>query len=124
MSFKTLMQHIGHDLKVGLDFLLPFAASTGQGVVSLFAPELGPMFRATVAAVTLAEQKAIALKQQKNGPQKLADVLTLLEPVIAQGLADAGKPNDRGAVISYINGIVAILNTAPACVPGVGLSQP
>ena len=114
MGFRSLMMHIGHDLKFGLDHILPIAATSGVVAVQLFAPALGPMFRATVGAVTLAEQKAIALNQQKNGPQKLADVLQLMEPVIAQGLADAGKANDRASVIQYINGVVSILNAAPA----------
>jgi len=114
MGFKSLMQHIGHDIKVGLDFILPWAEGAGELAVKVFAPGLGPMFNATVAAVALAEQKAAALNQQKNGPQKLADVLQLMAPVISQGLADAGKASDQAAVINYINSVVQILNAAPA----------
>jgi hypothetical protein len=114
MSFKSFLDHVGHDLKCGLDFILPIAEGMGQTAMNIFAPGLGPMFRATVAAVVLAEHKATALKQEKNGPQKLADVLQLMEPVIAQGLADAGKASDRASVITYINSVVQILNTAPA----------
>ena len=114
MGFKSFLAHVGHDLKIGLDFIIPIAEGSGQAAVNIFAPGLGPMFRATVGAVVLAEQKAAALKQEKNGPQKLADVLQLMEPVISQGLADAGKANDRAGVIAYINSVVQILNTAPA----------
>jgi hypothetical protein len=35
------------------------------------APGLGPIFNSTVAAVVLAEQKAVALNAVKSGPQKL-----------------------------------------------------
>lgn len=118
MSFKSFLEHVGHDFKSGLEFLLPWAASAGRAAVALFAPELSPMYNATVAAVTLAEQKAAALGNQSgSGAQKLADVLQLMEPVIAQGLKDAGKPSDRSSVISYINAVVYILNTTPAALP-------
>lgn len=115
MSFKSFLDAVGKDFKKGLDFVLPWAATAGEAAVTVFAPTLGPMFNATVSAVVLAEQKAAALgKQIGSGPQKLADVLQLLEPVISQGLADAGKPSDRNAVIQYINAVVAVLNGAPA----------
>lgn len=113
-SAKNFLEHIGHDFKVGLDFLLPFAATAGEVAVSAFAPGLGSLFNSTVAAVALAEQKSVALGAVKNGPQKLSDVLTLMEPVIAQGLKDAGKDSSTASVIAYINSVVAILNAAPS----------
>jgi hypothetical protein len=114
MSFKSFLAAVGSDFKKGLDFILPWAATAGEVAVQTFAPALGPMFNATVSAVVLAEQKAAALKQAKSGTQKLADVLQLMEPVIAQGLADAGKANDQAAVVAYINAVVGVLNAAPA----------
>jgi hypothetical protein len=62
-----------------------------------------------------AEQAAAAVgKQGETGPQKLAAVAQLMGPLIAQGLADAGKPNTDVEVQAYINSVVTILNTAPA----------
>jgi hypothetical protein len=54
------------------------------------------------------------LAKTKVGAKKLADVLQLMEPVIAQGLADAGLSNKQQDVINYINSVVTILNTMPA----------
>jgi hypothetical protein len=113
VGFKSFMEHVGHDLKNGLDFILPWAAGAGEVAVGIFAPGLGPMFNATVAAVVLAEQKANALGKAQAGPQKLADVLGLMEPVISQGLKDAGQDGSTSSVMGYINGVVKILNAAP-----------
>lgn len=115
MSFISFLKAVGRDFKKGLDYILPWAAGAGEVAVSLFAPALGPMFNATVSAVVLAEQKAAALgKQDGSGPQKLADVLQIMSPVIAQGLKDAGKDSSTAAVAAYINAVVAVLNAAPA----------
>ena len=115
MSFISVLKKIGQEFKKGLEAILPYAATMGETAISVFAPALGPMFNSTVSAVVLAEQKFAALgKQSGTGAQKLADVLQLMEPVIAQGLADAGKPNDTAAVTSYINSVVTVLNATPA----------
>lgn len=114
-KFVSILETIGRDFKKGLDAILPWAKTAGAVAVQVFAPELGPMFNMTVAAVALAEQKYAALgKQSGSGKQKLADVLQIAGPVIAQGLADAGKANDDAAVQNYINAVVSVLNAAPA----------
>lgn len=114
MSFKSVMQHIGHDIKIGFEKVLPWIETTGEVAVSTFFPALSPLFNATVSAVVLAEQKYVALGQEKMGPQKLSDVLNLMSPVITQALKDAGKDSSIAAVTSYINAVVTILNTTPA----------
>ncbi len=115
MSFLSFLKAVGHDFKRGLDYILPWAAGAGEVAVSLFAPALGPLFNSTVSAVVLAEQKAAALGiQSGTGAQKLADVLQLMEPVIAAGLKDAGKDSSTAAVTAYINSVVQVLNAAPA----------
>src|SRR5215831_9650619 len=111
MSFVSVMKHIGHDLKVGFEHVLPIAATYGSAVVSTFFPGAGALFNGTVSAVLLAEQKYAALGKEKMGPQKLADVMSLMEPIIANGLHDAGLDNSSAKVIEYINAIVTILNT-------------
>jgi hypothetical protein len=114
-KFLSILETIGRDFKKGLDAILPYAETAGEVAVNIFAPALGPLFNSTVTAVSLAEQKAAALgKQTGTGAQKLADVLQIMEPVIAQGLADAGKASDTAAVTNYINAIVTILNAAPS----------
>jgi hypothetical protein len=118
MSFKSFLDTVGHDFKKGLDFILPFAETAGEVAVSIFAPSLGTLFNQTVNAVVTAEQAAAAVgKQTGTGAQKLASVVQLMGPLIAQGLADAGKPNDNAAVQDYITAIVMILNAIPTASP-------
>jgi hypothetical protein len=114
-KFLSFLEHAGQNFAKGLHFVLPIAAGAGEVAVAAFAPALGPMFNSTVAAVVLAEQKYTALGQQTgSGPKKLADVLQLVEPVVAAGLADAGKDHSTAAVTGYINSVVNVLNAAPA----------
>jgi hypothetical protein len=37
-----------------------------------------------------------------------------MEPLVAAGLADVGKPNDTASVNAYIQSWVTILNATPA----------
>lgn len=115
MSSKSFLQKVGEDFKKGLDAVLPFIQTEGEAAVSIFAPQLGPAFNATVNIVSLVEQKYAALgKQNGTGQQKLSDALQIGEPLIAQFLSDAGKQNDTAAVTKFINAVVDILNAAPA----------
>jgi hypothetical protein len=118
MSFKSVLETIGHDFKVGFEKIFPYIAGPGEVAVALFDPSLSPIFNKTVSAVLTAEQAAAAVgKQAGTGVQKAASVVALMGPLIAQALADAGKPSDDAAVQTYINAIVTILNTTPAPVP-------
>lgn len=115
MSFKSFLSAVGHDFKRFLDAILPFAATSGEVAVSIFAPALGGLFNSTVNAVITAEQAAAALgKQSGSGPQKAVTVLQLMGPLIKQGLTDAGRAADDVAVQKYIDAVVTILNAAPA----------
>jgi hypothetical protein len=117
-KFESWLERAGKDFEKGLTFVLPIAASSGEVAVAAFAPALGPMFNSTVNAVVLAEQKYTALgKQTGTGASKLADVVTLMGPVIAQGLKDAGQSSDATAVNGYVSSVVAVLNAAPAPTP-------
>ena len=116
MSFKSFLQTVGSDFKKV--FESPWTQKAEQiagAALTIAFPPLGAAFNLTTSAVIMAEQKYAALgKQNGTGPQKLADVLTISEPVIAQALADAGKDHDTAAVTAYINSVVAVLNAAPA----------
>ena len=117
MSFISFLKAVGHDFKRGLDFLLfnPYVQAAEGVAFNVLLPGLGPIFNSTKAAVVLAEQKAAALgKQDGTGVQKLADVLQIMEPVIAQALKDAGKDSSTESVKAYINSVVQVLNMAPA----------
>ncbi len=118
MSFKSWLTKVGEDFKKGLDFILPWAESAGETAVSVFAPQLGPLFNSTVTAVATAEQNFTALgKQSGSGAQKLAAVVQIAGGIIKKGLEDAGKAADDAAVEKYINSVVTILNSVPAPSP-------
>jgi len=105
---------------VGRDFVkaLPWIQTMGGAAVSTFIPSMGPLFNQTVNAVITAEQTAAAVgKQAKTGTAKAAAVVTLMGPLIAQALADAGKSSDNAAVQNYISSVVTVLNSTPAPVP-------
>lgn len=105
----------GKDFVHGLGEVLPYAETAGEAAVSLYAPALGPLFNQTVSAVVTAEQKYAALgRQSGSGASKLADVVTIMGPLIAQALNVAGKSNETAAVQGYINSVVTILNAVPA----------
>lgn len=119
MSFKSVLQQIGEDFKKGLDVILPWAETAGKVAVSIYAPQLGPLFNQTVCAVATAEQNFAAIgKQTGSGASKLSAVVEIAGGLIKQGLADAGKANDDAAVVAYINSVVAVLNAAPAPAKG------
>lgn len=114
-KFVSFLETVGKDFQKFLSAVLPYAAGPAEVAVAAFAPALGPMFNATVAAVVTAEQSAAAAgKQTGSGAQKLASVVSLMGPLIAQGLADGGKSSDTAAVTGYVNSVVAVLNAAPA----------
>ncbi len=114
MSAKSWLSKVGEDFKKGLDDILPYAETSGEVAVDLFAPALGPIFKTTVTAAVTAEKNFAAVgKQGGTGASKLAAVTQVVGGLIKQGLADAGKANDNAAVQNYINSVVAILNAAP-----------
>ena len=47
----------------------------------------------------------------------MADVLTMVEPVVAARLKDAGQASDTPAVTAYVQKVVDVLNLAPAPAP-------
>lgn len=114
-KFIGFLEAVGKNFKKGLDAVLPVAATMGETAVSIFAPALGPMFNQTVTAIVTAEQSAASIgKQQGSGPQKASSVISLMGPLIKQGLADVGHTNDDAAVQKYVDAVVTILNTTPA----------
>jgi hypothetical protein len=114
-KFLSFLEAAGRDFEHGLERVLPWAAGAGEVAVGIFAPTLSPIFNQTVAAVITAEQKAALIgKQAGSGAQKLADVVQLMGPLIAQALTIAGKAADAAAVASYVSAVVTILNAAPA----------
>lgn len=114
-KFISVLEAIGHDFKVALDKIMPFAFAAGGTIVPLLDPSIAPLFQATVGVVAQTEQKFAAMGQQSGtGVQKSAEALSILGPLLSQGLAVAGKPADQPTVQNYLNAVVALLNAVPA----------
>ena len=111
------LEAAGHDFKNGLmhivPYTLPIIEGAGSVAISIFAPELGPLFNQVVAAVVTAEQSSAAQGKTKAGAEKLSTVVQLVGPLIKAVLADLGKANDDAAVSEYVNAVVSILNAIP-----------
>lgn len=117
----TFLEAVGHDFKVGLQKIDPFIkeavvlGTDAEAEVSALDPALGAILKLTVATVSSIEQKFAAMGQQTgSGVQKLAEVTTILEPVIGQAFSVAGKPSDFPTVQKYISAVVDFLNAIPA----------
>lgn len=120
MSFTSVMKAIGKDIeKVFLSPWFTTGVHVAESVVGLAIPALGPAFNLTAQAVMTTEANFAAINQQTGtGQQKLASVLAGSGNLIAQSLKDAGVSNvNQDKVAQYINGVVAILNAAPAPTP-------
>jgi hypothetical protein len=112
--FVTVLQKIGHDFKIGLDKILPFAVAAEAPIAALD-PALGALFQTAVGVVSSIEQKFTAMGQQAGtGAQKLAEATQILFPVVQQIFSSAGKQSDLGTVQNYISQVVNFLNAIPA----------
>lgn len=129
--FVRFLDTVGHDFNVGLEKILPFVKEATQvaasvaPAVAVIDPGIGAIFATTVATVSEVEQKFAALGQQTgSGPAKLAQAMTILEPVITEAFQKAGKASDVQTVENYVNAVVALLNAIPANGTGTAPAAP
>ena len=127
-KFVTLMEKIGADIKIAwADVVkyLPAAAS----LASLLFPTEAAGLMGVVNSVDLIQQ-AVATVEQKfaaagnptgSGPQKLAQVISLVSPTVTQLLTSEGLNYNQAQVTNIVNAVVAVLNvqSAPASTPVV-----
>lgn len=114
MSFITVLQKIGQDVKKFFDELLPLAKAA-EPVVDLALPGIGELYNATVAMVSNAEMTATAAgKQSGTGAQKLALVVSSLEPLAVAYFKAQGITADQTVITNWVNAVVASLNAIPA----------
>jgi hypothetical protein len=124
MSFKSVMDKIGHDCLVGLDDVekyLPGVTTIAEDYFPASEAVLGPVN----IALTLIQKTATAIEQKfatasaatGTGAQKAAEVLSIAGPAVTALLA-AAKVKTPPAVPALIDAVVADLNTkaAPAAV--------
>jgi hypothetical protein len=123
MTFTSVLESIGKDFAKGLKWALTYAIPVEKLVATLFpaaAPAATVLADATSlvqSAVLMVEQRyAAAGTQSGTGTQKLADVMALTEPVVAQLLTQAGIATNTTYIQSIVSAVVAILNvqTMPA----------
>ncbi len=124
MSFLGVLEAIGKGFAKGLAWAVNYAVPVEKLVALLFpgaAPAVLALASATSLiqnAVLLVEQKfAAAGAQSGTGPQKLAEVLLLTQPVVTTLLQQAGVTVDAAYLQSLVSAVVAILNVqvmAPA----------
>lgn len=111
----SVLDHIGHDIKVSVEDILPIAQAAGQTLIPSLFPFIGPAFNATVGVAGLLEQKYSTLGTLPGtGPAKLAEATNILGPALAIMLGVAGKSADNPTVQAYINSVVAFLKAIPA----------
>jgi hypothetical protein len=112
-GFTSFLKSAGHFFKEGLDYALPFAKAATTAI-SIVNPALGALLQTSIATVVSVEQKfTSAGKQDSSGPQKLAEAVTILEPVVVSQFAQYGVQLDTAGVQKYINAVVGLLNVLP-----------
>lgn len=123
MTFTGILESIGKGFARGLQWAVTYAILAEKLVALLFpaaAPAVTGLADATSlvqSAVLIVEQKfAAAGTQSGTGPQKLAEVMQLIEPIVAKLLTSAGIAASTAYIESLVSAVVAILNvqTMPA----------
>ena len=123
MTFIGVLESIGKGFEKGLKWAINYAIPVEKLVALLF-PAAAPVATGIADATSLL-QTAVLLVEQKysaagvqsgTGPQKLAEVMLLAEPVVGQLLTQAGIAASTSYIQSLVSAVVAILNvqTMPA----------
>lgn len=120
MSFISIMTKIGHDIKVVWQDVVKYLPSAAT-LAELIFPAAGAI-PSVVSAIGLIQQ-AVATIEQKfaaagnvtgTGPEKLAQVLTIVGPTVTQLLAAEKIVVDPTQLTNIINAVVAVLNVQAA----------
>jgi hypothetical protein len=117
MTFISILESIGKGFAKGLQWAITYAIPVEKLVALLFpaaAPVATGLADATSliqSAVLIVEQKfAAAGTQSGTGAQKLAEVMQLIEPIVAKLLTSAGIAASTAYIQSLVSAVVAILN--------------
>jgi malonyl CoA-acyl carrier protein transacylase len=122
-KLTTIMDAIGRDAKKALSEVVKYLPAAATLASIIFPGQAGTV-TGVVNAVNLV-QSAVSTVEQKmaaagiatgTGAQKLADVLTIVTPVVTQELTAAGLTPNTAYITSIVNAVVAVLNvqTVPA----------
>jgi hypothetical protein len=119
-SFTSILSAVGRGLKVFFTGAVKVAVAA-EPIVDFVFPGIAALYNATVNEVAKAEAAAIAAGLQTGtGAQKLAMVISAIEPAFAEYAAATGIPSAQQAqtIENWVNAVVASLNAIPvATVP-------
>jgi len=108
-NFIPFLKHLGTDIEHGFERLEPLLPAI-DSIVAAINPGIGVLFATTANVIVEVEQKFAAVaKEQSTGPQKLAQVVKILGPVIGSYL----QTTDQTEIQAWVNRIVALLNAIP-----------
>lgn len=123
MSFTSVMQKIGHDIKVVWTDVVKYLPSVAGLAQILF-----PGSAAAINVVNLIQQ-AVATVEQKfvaigapsgSGLQKSAQVLAIVGPAVTGLLAAENIKINQVQIQNIINAVVAVLNVTSASLSPAG----
>ncbi len=117
-KFEGFLEAAGKLVGVVLSDIVKYAVPISV-LVGAATPNLPAEETAFLSALQLIGNAVIAIEQKwssvgpGSGPQKLADVLVLVEQPVVALFADAGLAVDATYVTDLVNGIVALLDAQP-----------
>jgi hypothetical protein len=129
VTFSGVLEAIGKGFEKGLKWAVNYAIPVEKLVALLF-PAAAPVAIGIADATSLV-QNAVLLVEQKyaaagvqsgTGAQKLAEVILLVEPTVAQLLTQAGIAASTSYIQSLVSAVVAILNVQT--MPGTTTTSP
>lgn len=111
-SFSTILSDIGHGFQKFFGIAVK-AAEAAEPIVDVLFPGIAVLYNSTVAEAAKAEALAAAAAAQTGtGPQKLALVISAIEPSILAYAAANGLPKPTAdQITAYVNAVVATLNS-------------
>jgi hypothetical protein len=129
--FVTLMEKIGHDIKVAWIDVVKYLPAA-SALASLIFPAQSATISGVVHSVDLIQQAVAAVEQKfvaagapsGAGPQKLAQVLTMVNPVVTRLLANEGVNYNQTQITKIINAVCAVMDALPAPSPTTATPVP
>lgn len=121
MSFNSILSNIGHGFKVFFTDTTK-VAQYAEPLIDIAFPGVATLYNLTVNAAVNAENAAItAGAQHGSGAQKLALVIASINADFTSYAVAAGIKYDAATITSWVNAVVATLNSLPAATgtPGV-----
>lgn len=111
-KFIDILEHVGKVFKTIFTDATK-VAEIAEPVVDIAFPQIAGLYNFTVQQAALAE--AAAAGTQGAGPQKLAAVVSAVQPYATAALKNDGVPTPTSdQIAAYVNAVVASLKALPA----------